>query len=82
MREGPVVEIAEVGEDVRGGSRGVADSEGGEGIGSATQGFAAAISDGGESVAKEFASGMGGWVHESAPGATEAGDKVECAKKF
>jgi hypothetical protein len=63
----PVKEITQVREDLRGGARFVADGETGEMLGSATQGFGAAIGDGGYGVAEELAGGVGRCGHAVIP---------------
>ena len=57
---GPVEEIADVSEDLAGSARAGASVEGGEVGGEAADGFGAAVGEGGESVAEEFAVGFGG----------------------
>jgi len=52
--QGPVEEIAQVREDLRGRARLVSDVEAGEVVRGATQGFGTAVGDGGDGVAKEL----------------------------
>ena len=56
--EGPVEEIAQVREDLRGRARLVSNVEAGEVVRGATQGFATAVGDGGDGVAKELPSSI------------------------
>ena len=56
--EGPVEEIAQVREDLRGRARFVSDVEAGEMFRGAAQSFATAVGDGGDGVAKELPSSI------------------------
>src|SRR5260370_40350026 len=57
--ERPVKQVAQVREDLGGRARFLSDVEAGEMVGSTAQGFAAAVGDGGDRVAKKLASGIG-----------------------
>ena len=59
--DGPVEEVADVGQDLAGGARGFGGAEGGEVRRRVAQRFGAAVGERGEDVAEEFDGG--GLVH-------------------
>ena len=59
----PIEEIAKVSEDLGWSARFVTDGKAGKGVGRAAQGFASTIGDGGYSVSKELAGGIGRCGH-------------------
>jgi hypothetical protein len=65
--ERPVKQITEVREDLGGRTRLVSDVEAGEVVRGAAQGFATAVRDGGDGVAKQLPRGIGRWGHAVIP---------------
>ena len=65
--ESPIEEITHVRENLRRGASLVADVKAGEVLRRAAQGFSGAVSDSGNSVAEEIASGVVGCVHAVIP---------------
>src|SRR6266568_1372037 len=63
----PLKEIAHVSENLRGRARLIADVEAGEMIGSAAQGFATAVGNGGDSVTEELTGRIGCCGHAAIP---------------
>jgi hypothetical protein len=74
-RESPIKKIAHVSDNIGGGARAIAKSEGGEGLRRAAESLAAAISDCGYRVAKKLAGGIGRCRHAVFPSAMNVAKK-------